>query len=654
MREPEDSTISLTAVLLAAVCLTSAAGQAQYTGGSGTAQDPYRLATAADLLALGDSPQDYDKHFILTADIDLDPNLAGGRVFDRAVLAPYEDPLRPAPQALLFSGVFDGRGHRITNLTVSGDGYLGLFGCLAQGAVVVNLGLEDVNVVGTGDRAGGLAGYNEATICNSYSTGTVRGTQYVGGLVGDNHGTIANTYNASAVRGNEAAGGLVGENQGAVSNSYSTGAVTGGHSAGGLVGRSNGGAVLNSFWDTTTSRRPTSAGGTGLTTAQMQQQGSFTGWGFVGEQVRGVCEIWQIPPGGGYPVLSVFHGYTPPELEGDGSLEQPYLVKAVEDLGAVWYRPAACYQLASDIDLSATPASIPVIPVFAGRFDGQGRRIVNLSVSGGGAVGLFGCLTRGATVTDLSLEGVDVVGTGDWVGSLAGCNWGTISNTRSTGSISGMGWSVGGLVGENNGTISGGHSEGTVGGTGWSLGGLAGSNWGTVANSSSTASVSGVQNIGGFVGENRGAIEGSRSAGTVTGFGYAGGLVGSNWGTVLNTYSTSAVSSNEDVGGLVGWNAFGAIISNSYSTGAVTGAQWAGGLVGYNDATVANCFWDTLASGRTTSAGGTGKATAEMQKAATFLSAGWDFTGETTNGTEDLWWIDEGHDYPRLGWEAAR
>jgi len=51
------------------------------------------------------------------------------------------------------------------------------------------------------------------------------------------------------------------------------------------------------------------------------------------------------------------------------------------------------------------------------------------------------------------------------------------------------------------------------------------------------------------------------------------------------------------------------------------------------------------------SAGGTGKTTAEKQMASTFLQAGWDFVDETTNGTEDIWWIDEGNNYPRLWWE---
>jgi hypothetical protein len=40
-----------------------------------------------------------------------------------------------------------------------------------------------------------------------------------------------------------------------------------------------------------------------------------------------------------------------------------------------------------------------------------------------------------------------------------------------------------------------------------------------------------------------------------------------------------------------------------------------------------------------------------MQTASTFLEAGWDFVDETKNGTDDIWWIPEGLDYPRLRWE---
>jgi hypothetical protein len=76
------------------------------------------------------------------------------------------------------------------------------------------------------------------------------------------------------------------------------------------------------------------------------------------------------------------------------------------------------------------------------------------------------------------------------------------------------------------------------------------------------------------------------------------------------------------------------------------------GLLGDNGhGTITSCFWDIQTSGQATSAGGTGKTTAEMQTAATFVDAGWDFVGESKHGTEDIWWILEGKDYPHLWWE---
>ena len=80
-----------------------------------------------------------------------------------------------------------------------------------------------------------------------------------------------------------------------------------------------------------------------------------------------------------------------------------------------------------------------------------------------------------------------------------------------------------------------------------------------------------------------------------------------------------------------------------------------GGFIGYNCyGDVINCYWDIETSGQDTSAGGAGKTKTEMQTASTFLEAGWDFVDETANGTEDIWWILEGHDYPRLWWELTR
>jgi hypothetical protein len=191
------------------ICLLALPVHAQYSGGTGESNDPYQIATAADLIALGETPADYDKHFILTADIDLDPNLPGRKVFDKAVIAPMRKISNP-PSDSVFTGTFDGNSHVIYNLTIRGYDCLGLFGQLSSNAVITNLGLEAVEINGAGSFVGGLVGDNDGSISNSYSTGTVRGDSRIGGLVGLNSGNINNSYSTGVVSGYSSVGGLVG------------------------------------------------------------------------------------------------------------------------------------------------------------------------------------------------------------------------------------------------------------------------------------------------------------------------------------------------------------------------------------------------------------------------------------------------------------
>lgn len=95
-------------------------------------------------------------------------------------------------------------------------------------------------------------------------------------------------------------------------------------------------------------------------------------------------------------------------------------------------------------------------------------------------------------------------------------------------------------------------------------------------------------------------------------------------------------------------------IVDCYSTGLVSGNEYVGGLVGRNRSGwwPTASFWDIDTSGQMVSDMGIGKTTVEMQTAKTFLDAGWDFIDEADNGTEDIWWIDDGQDYPRLWWEV--
>jgi hypothetical protein len=125
---------------------------------------------------------------------------------------------------------------------------------------------------------GGLMGSNSGTVTNSYSTGSVSGSSITSGLVAMNgaDGIVSDSFSIGSVAGSYYIGGLVAVNFGSVSNSYSTGKVTGDEYVGGLVGVNWGGNVGNSFWDTKTSGQITSAGGTGKTTTEMQEIGTFT------------------------------------------------------------------------------------------------------------------------------------------------------------------------------------------------------------------------------------------------------------------------------------------------------------------------------------------------------------------------------------------
>jgi len=138
--------------------------QAKYSGGSGEPNDPYQIANTDDLLALAVETGDYVKHFLLTADIDLAPNLPGGQVFTTAIIAP-DTSLNNGFQGTAFSGTFDGAGHKIINLTINtngvGNNYLGLFGYLCVDGKIKNLGVENVFITGgSSHHVGGLVGEN--------------------------------------------------------------------------------------------------------------------------------------------------------------------------------------------------------------------------------------------------------------------------------------------------------------------------------------------------------------------------------------------------------------------------------------------------------------------------------------------------------------
>ncbi len=243
------------------------------------------------------------------------------------------------------------------------------------------------------------------------------------------------------------------------------------------------------------------------------------------------------------------------------------------------------------------------LSAFTGTLDGQGYEIRDLFINrpNESPVGLFGFTGYEGVIKDIKV--VDVTVTGYYyVGGLVGFNNGLVTNSYSTGNVSGTVGMVGGLVGKNSGNLS---------------------------KSYSTAYVNGMVN--------------------------AGGLVGDNWdGTVSDSYSTGRVAGYSCVGGLVAYNNRGDV-ANSYSTGSVIGNEEVGGLVGRNnDGTVGDSLWNTETSGQTTSNGGTGKTTVEMRDLATFLGAGWNICTVAPGSTNSTctWNIVNGVTYPFLNWES--
>ncbi len=191
---------------------------------------------------------------------------------------------------------------------------------------------------------GGLVGYNEKEIRNSYASGNVYGTNWrIGGLVGNNGddgsvGWIHDSFATGSVTGTAGeVGGLVGYNYGIVEKSYSTGAVSGGEgdtqTINGLIGYNCDGCgstdVNNVFWDNQTSGQAVDNGygaGTPKTTSQMKSITTFTdtesegldsAWDFTGTQNddAGTDDIWGISlsSNNGYPMINGL-SYETPEL----------------------------------------------------------------------------------------------------------------------------------------------------------------------------------------------------------------------------------------------------------------------------------------------------------------------------------------------------
>lgn len=147
---------------------------------TGTEKNPYKITSVAELGKLtqyGMGAAGVGKHFVLTTDLTLSSAWAGIGTYAKTGPTDY------------FSGVFDGQGHKISNVSFSNGSvntYRGFFNQI-DGGTVKNLTVETKGFVSgvTGEYGcAAIAGaaYN-ATLENCVAEGTISGTHNVGGVV---------------------------------------------------------------------------------------------------------------------------------------------------------------------------------------------------------------------------------------------------------------------------------------------------------------------------------------------------------------------------------------------------------------------------------------------------------------------------------------
>ena len=600
-----------------------------FAAGSGTSNDPYQIATAAELDLIRNYLGDDNKYFKLTADIDLTNYLSASG-------AGYNGGAGWVPIGHYYNrflGNFDGNGFKIMNLTINlPEGQqIGFFGILE--GTITNMILEDIDVKGLGD-IGSIAGGNYGTISNSSVTGSVyvdptrddpnEGSN-IGGLVGvngsggiinrsysavnisgndnsgytngglvgfNNAGTIANSYATGNVRANIGVGGLAGGNSGGtITNSYATGLVSGVSSVGGLLGSNNyNGSVNNSFYDSDTTKQSDTGKGEGKSTTDMQIVSTFTGWDFSSD--------WYIAPGQ-YPQLWAFTALSQGTNPGTTKLNNvatgmEYSLDGVHYTAIIGTSIDNIAVLSGDSIFIRVTGTSPLSPKtlivdqanikpveFAG---GNGEEATPYQIATAAqlsevrnhlGVGIYFEL-----IADIDLD-VSPYNVGDgWVPIGNGIN------TEFEGNMDGNGFRIMNLRIMKEKISVNDYSNNILGFFGYI---------GSDSNISNiileNVDVSGYEGIGALAGVNKGTISNSSVTGSVYGSDAAGLVAYLYGGTINNSYSTANVDADTHSGGLVAYISAGTI-TNSYATGSVTvGSDTVGGLVGYNDAgTITNSY----------------------------------------------------------------
>jgi hypothetical protein len=637
-------------VLLLIVVVTMAVQALAYgfAGGTGEPRDPYRIATAAELMSIGSDPNLLSRCFVLNADIDL-----AGQVFSKAVMAP-DGGLKADFDGPAFMGRFDGRGHKVIGLTIiagtSEDGFLGLFGCIGEGGQVVNLGLEDLKIVGSRHArfAGGLAGSNSGLVCRCYTTGSVSGGDWsedVAGLVGANAGTVSQCYTAAdtSVGQHGSGAAFLGSNTGVVSRCYAAGSISGGQysSLAGLA-RSNTGVLDQCYtaavmakpmFSTRTGLAQSNTGlirhcyflspadgggpdnglGTMLSRAQMGQPEQFAGWDFYSTHGAGRAGAWFIPANS-YPVLAWQTSASGlvwlPQVRGASVSEASAML---EEAGLVFGKVVYDFDAAVPADevLGLDPA-YPVaqgttvdVLVSLGVCDwaqnpGAGTKADPYEVGSPGQLECIGQDRRLWSKSFVLTADIDLTGR-LYAEALIG-GYPNEDNVGFSGSFDGFGYYIIGL------TMASARDYVGLFGYVSPLGEVSG----LTMKDACVVARSTLDTMGGagiLAGVHDGAVVDCSTTGSVTGCRQVGGLVGRKYrGTLSRSFATADVSGNMRVGGLAGYGVSLSTISECSAAGEVCGNTMVGGLAGVAYGTISQCFGMGNVSGDTVLGGLVGQA----------------------------------------------
>jgi hypothetical protein len=207
---------------------------------------------------------------------------------------------------------------------------------------------------------------------------------------------------------------------------------------------------------------------------------------------------------------------------------------------------------------------------FTGIFNGNGYKITGFWIDRPSMeyVGLFG-YANGATIKNLGVEipdGKELIGN-NYVGGIVGYIAGSITNSYSTGNISGS-ENVGGIAGFTSGDITNSYTTGDISGTGNYVGGIAGRVYGSgaITNSYATGDISGTSNVGGIAGGASGDITNSYAAGNISGTSNVGGIAGSAYGDITNSAAINhTVSASAYVNKIVGYINGSPTINNNFA-----------------------------------------------------------------------------------------